>query len=98
MHDLRTLRDQLDTIRQQLGVRAADVPWDELEKLLQNRRELIAQVDALRHQVKTGSDEVAQLKRNNQLADTAMANMRAIGDHLKSQEEWRKSIHTMSFL
>ena len=92
MHDLRTLRDQLDTIRQQLGVRAADVPWDELEKLLQNRRELIAQVDAIRHQVKTGSDEVAQLKRNNQLADTAMANMRAIGDHLKSQEEHLRSV------
>jgi len=92
MHDLRTLRDQLNTIRQQLGVRAADVPWDELEKLLQNRRELIAQVDALRHQVKTGSDEVAQLKRNTQPADAAMANMRAIGDHLKSQEEYLRSV------
>jgi seryl-tRNA synthetase len=92
MHDLRTLRDQLDTIRDNLGPRGADVAWDDLAKLLQQRGELIQQVEELRHQLKKGSAEVAQLKRNKQPAEEAMAHMRAIGDHIKSQEDQLKQV------
>ncbi|MCZ6800339.1 MAG: serine--tRNA ligase [Nitrospirae bacterium] len=87
MHDLRTLRDQIDTIRDQLGPRGSDVVWDDLGKLLQQRGALIQQVEDLRHQLKKGSAEVAQLKRNKQPAEEAMTHMRAIGDHIQSQED-----------
>ncbi len=86
MHDLRFLRDQLDSLRAQLGPRGADVPWDELQKLLQERRDVTAEVDELRHQLKKGSDEVARLKRAKQPADEAMASMKALGDTIKERE------------
>lgn len=86
MHDLRTLRDHLPSIRDGLGPRGADVAWNDLEKLLQERRHLIQKVEDLRHQLKKGSDEVAHLKRNKQPADEAMDRMRTIGDHIRSQE------------
>ncbi len=86
MHDLRFLRDQLDSLRAQLGPRGADVPWDELQKLLQERRDVTAEVDELRHQLKKGSDEVARLKRAKQPADEAMAAMKALGDKIKERE------------
>ena len=92
MYDLRTLRDQFDSIREQLGPRGQDVPWPELEKLLHNRGEMISQVEALRHQLKKGSEEVAKLKRAKQPAEDAMASMRAVGDTIKKQEEQLRTL------
>ncbi|MBI5855365.1 MAG: serine--tRNA ligase [Nitrospirae bacterium] len=86
MHDLRYLREQFDTLRDQLGSRGADVPWEDLQKLLQERRELTTQVEDLRHQLKKGSEEVARLKRAKQSADEAMAAMKALGDKIKDRE------------
>ena len=73
MYDLRSLKDQLPAIRNQLGPRGADVAWGEVEKLLQDRRDRLSQVEALRHQLKKGSDEVARLKRAKQPAEEAVA-------------------------
>lgn len=92
MYDLRSLRDQLPAIRDQLGPRGADVPWEEVEKLLQDRRDRLSQVEALRHQLKKGSDEVARLKRAKQPAEEAVAAMRALGDNIAIQEEHLRAI------
>lgn len=92
MYDLRTLRDQFDSIQEQVGGRGHDVDWAGLEKLLHTRSEKIAQVETLRHQLKKGSEEVGQLKRNKQPADEAMASMRAVGDTIKAQEEQLQSV------
>lgn len=86
MYDLRTLRDNLETIRDQLGPRGADVPWDTLRTLVEERRALTGQVERLRHDLKKGSDRVAQLKRNTQPANDAMTAMKAVGDRIKNLE------------
>ena len=91
MYDLRILKDQLNTIQGQLGSRGQDVAWTELEKLLHARTDAISQVETLRHQLKKGSEEVAQLKRAKP-ADEAMASMRALGDQIKSQEEQLRTL------
>ncbi len=87
MYDLRILRDDLDGVKARLGARGTDVPWDDLWKLVDERSALLAQVEALRHQLKKGSEEVGRLKREKQPADEAMARMKAIGDQIKQQEE-----------
>ena len=51
MYDLRTLRENMDTIREQLGSRGSDVPWDTLRKLVDERRALTGQVEQLRHEL-----------------------------------------------
>jgi seryl-tRNA synthetase len=86
MYDLRTLRDNMDTIREQLGSRGSDVPWDTLRKLVDERRALTGQVEQLRHELKKGSDNVARLKRDKQPADSAMAAMKAVGERIKNLE------------
>jgi seryl-tRNA synthetase len=86
MYDLRYLRDNFDTIRQQLGRRGADVPWDRLRTLIEQRRALAGQVEQLRHELKKGSDEVAKLKREKQPADAPMVAMKAIGEQIKTIE------------
>ncbi|WP_447976716.1 serine--tRNA ligase [Candidatus Nitrospira bockiana] len=92
MHDPRLLRDNLGTIKTRLGPRGADVPWDELGKLLQERRSLTAKVEDLRHQLKVGSNEVARLKREKQPADQAVAAMKALGDRIAELEAQGRSL------
>ena len=76
MHDLRVLRQHLDAVREQLGPRGADVPWDDLRKLILERHSLTPRLDDLRHQLKKWSDEVARLKREKQPAETLVAEMK----------------------
>lgn len=87
MYDLRSLRDNLEAIRAQLGPRGHDVSWEALKKLLEERRSLTGDVEQRRHELKKGSDEVAQLKRNKQPAEPAMAAMRAVGEGIKTLED-----------
>jgi seryl-tRNA synthetase len=87
MYDLRTLRDNLDAIRKQLGPRGADVPWDKLRTLIEQRRTLTGQVEQFRYELKKGSEEVARLKREKQPADAAMTAMKTVGEWIKKIED-----------
>ena len=92
MYDLRTLRDNLDVIREQLGIRGADVPWERLRTLIEQRRTLTGHVEQLRYELKKGSDEVAKLKREKQPADTSMAAMKAVGERITTIEDERRAV------
>ena len=92
MYDLRSLREQLPAIHNRLGPRGADVAWEEIEKLLQDRLDRLSQVETLRHQLKKGSEDVARLKRTNQPAEEAVTAMRALGDNIAIHEEHLRTI------
>ena len=92
MYDLRTLRDNLDAIREQLGRRGNDVPWDKLRTLIEQRRTLTGQTEQLRHELKMGSDEVAKLKREKQSADACMAAMKTVGERIKTIEDELRNV------
>jgi seryl-tRNA synthetase len=83
MYDLRYLRDNLDAIREQLGPRGADVPWDRLRTLIEQRRTLTGQVEQLRSELNKGSEEIAKLKREKQPTDASMAAMKVVGEQIK---------------
>ena len=86
MYDFRILRDEIDELRHELGVRASGISWDSIRKLSEERRVLIGHVEDLRHQLKKGSEEVAKLKRNKQPADEAITSLRSLGDHITTLE------------
>jgi seryl-tRNA synthetase len=92
MYDLRNLRDNLDAIRDQLGSRGADVQWESLRKLIEERRVLTGQVEQLRSDLKKGSDEVAKLKREKQPADAAVTAMKAVGERIAEGESALRTI------
>ncbi len=87
MHDPRVLKDQLATLQEQLGTRGKDIPWDQIQKLTEQRRELIAQVEDLRHQLKLGSEDVAKRKREKLPTDEVTARLRELGDRIQTLEE-----------
>jgi len=86
MHDPRLLSDQLDSLQAQLGLRGGDVPWGTIQSLVEKRRTLIRQVEDLRHQLKQGSDRIAELKRSNQPADEPMAALRQVREQIQALE------------
>jgi len=92
MYDLRTLRDNLDAIKERLGRRGSDVLWDKLHALIEQRRTLTGQAEQLRHELKKGSDEVAKLKREKQSADACMAAMKNVGKRIKTIEDELRNV------
>jgi len=99
MYDLRTLRDNFDIIRQQLGLRGADVPWENLRVLIEQRRSLTGQAEQLRHELKKGSEDIAKLKREHRPADSAMLAMKAVGERIKTiEDELRMAEETLTNL
>ncbi len=87
MLDLRLIREQPDEVRARLGARGQDIDWEGLRKGDQERRELLAKVEELRHQRKTASDQIAKLKREKQPADSLMQETRDVGDRIKTLED-----------
>ena len=86
MHDPRLLSDQLESLRAQLGSRGSDVPWDTIQSLSEKRRTFIRQVEEMRHQLKQGSDRIAELKRNKQPAEEPMAALRQVREQIHTLE------------
>ena len=86
MHDPRYLRENLDLVRTSLGRRGQDVPWDSIQKLSEERRILTTQVEQLRHELKTGSDEVARRRRAKEPADEAIEAMKQVGERIRDIE------------
>lgn len=87
MYDLRYLRDNFNAVREQLGPRGADVPWDRIRTLIEQRRNVAGQVEQLRHELKKGSEKVAELKREKQSADDSMAAMKTVGEQIKKLDD-----------
>ena len=92
MYDLRILRDNLDAVRNQLGVRGIDVPWEKLRTLIEQRRTFTGQVEQLRSELNKGSEEVAKLKRAKQPADSGTAAMKAVGERIRRIEDELRGI------
>jgi seryl-tRNA synthetase len=86
MHDPRLLSDQSEALRTQLGSRGHDVPWDVIQALSEKRRALIRQVEEMRHQLKQGSEHIAQLKRNKEPAEEQMAGLRQVREQIQTLE------------
>ncbi len=86
MHDIRILSDQLDSLRAQLGARAGDIHWETVQTLAAQRRVLITQTEELRHQLKKGSDQIAELKRNKQPCEDATTALREIRDRIQTMD------------
>jgi len=94
MYDIRTLKTQWTSLREQLGPRGTDVAWDSIANLLQDHRDQLTHTETLRRQRKQGSENVARLQRESQPVDEAIAAMRAISDTLKQHEEHLRAIET----
>ncbi len=87
MLEIKFLRQNLDKIRQALALRASNADLDTFESSDAARREILAEIEALRHQRNTVSNQIAEMKRNKQDATSLMTDMRDVAARIKSLEK-----------
>jgi len=87
MLDIRLIRERPDWVKARLATRGGDYPIDRLLELDAERRRLVAEVDALRHERKALSEEIGRAKREGCEVPELVARVREVGERLKALEE-----------
>src|SRR5687768_18612222 len=90
MHDVRVLREQMDSLRDALARRGALETFtpvlERAEALERDRRTMIQAVEERKAARNVSSQEVAKRKRNKENADDLIAQGRALGEEISKLE------------
>src|SRR5712691_9071543 len=89
MLDIRLIRSQPELVRAALARRPGDAgaKLDELLAADEERRRLLQESEALKHQKNTLSQEISQLRRAGQDAEAQMAASREISERIKCLDD-----------
>ena len=87
MLDIKRLREQKDLVSQSFEARGQTYDLDGILKLDADRRASIAEVEKLRQIRNETSEEIARLKREDQSADTLLADMKQNSEQIKALED-----------
>ena len=87
MHDLNYFREHLEVFAEMAKKRGATLDLDAFRALDKERRELITATELLKAQRNKASDEIAQLKKNKQNADSLIAEMKQVSERIKQGDE-----------
>ena len=87
MHDLEYLRQNLEKYEEMARHRNLDLDLSSFAELDRDRRQLITSVEALKASRNKASDEIAGLKKAGQDAGAAIAEMKAVGDRIREDDQ-----------
>jgi seryl-tRNA synthetase len=87
MLDIKLVRANPDVVRAALERRGSTQSLDKFLAVESERRRLTTEVETMRAERKTASDEIAKVKRAGGDAGEAVAAMRALGDTIKEREQ-----------
>lgn len=94
MLDIKLLRENPSAVRQNIINKNEKANIDRILELDSERRAIIAEADTLKNKRNVVSEEIAQLKRNKQNADTQIAEMKVVSDTIKGFDEQLRTIET----
>ena len=86
MLEIKFVRQNMSIVREALKNRGASADMDLFVKSDENRREILAEVEALRHRRNVVSQEIAEMKKVKQNCDDLVAEMREVGAKVKKLE------------
>jgi seryl-tRNA synthetase len=87
MLDLKFVRSHLNDIENMLKNRGYDLNISRFETLDQKRREILAGMEALRHQKNRVSEDIAVMKKRGEDASTVIAEMKIVASEIKEKEK-----------
>lgn len=87
MLDIKWIREHVEETRNMLDNRHNNFPLDDFLELDVQRRELLAEVEALKEKRNTGAKQVGMLKQKGENADQLMSEMRMISSDIKTLDE-----------
>jgi seryl-tRNA synthetase len=95
MLDIRWMRENREALREAMEkLNDHEAPWEEALELDEQRRNLLAKVEALRAERNTGSKEIGRLFREKKIeeANALKARMSQIGEELNALEEQLRAV------
>jgi len=87
MHDLVYFREHLDVFADMAKNRGITLDLDGFRTLDKERRDLITSTEQLKAQRNKASEQIARLRKEKQNADTLIAEMKQVGEHIKQSDE-----------
>ncbi len=92
MLDIRLIRERPEFVKERLALRGGEYPVDEVISLDRRRRELLQEVEKLRHARKVASEEIGRLKRAGQDVQEQMQEVKRLGERLKELENELRTV------
>ena len=87
MLEIKFIRENLPLIARTLALRGVEADLDVFEQADSRRREVLSEIESLRHQRNVVSDRIAAMKRDGTDATDLMAEMRAVSSNIKELEK-----------
>jgi seryl-tRNA synthetase len=94
MLEIKYIRNNLSVVEQSLKARGAGIDLKALLAIDEKRRTIIGELESLRHQRNTVSDEIAMIKKAGDNADEKVADMRKVSARIKSMDPERHQYET----
>ena len=92
MLDLKFMQKHPDLIRQALQARGVDLDFDHFLALDEKRKDIVQQVEDLRHERNQASNQVAKLKKAGENADTHISRLSLVAERIKELDVHRKEV------
>jgi seryl-tRNA synthetase len=87
MLDLKLLRERLDWVKDRLSLRGQALPWETFESQDKERREVLQEVETLKHRRNVVSEEIGRLKQEKKDTQEAILEMREVSRRIKELDE-----------
>jgi len=87
MLEIKFIRQKLAEVEKALSARGATADLDSFKKCDDRRRNVLAEIEELRHRRNVVSDQIADLKKKGDNADSLVAKMREVGSKIKALDK-----------
>ncbi|MBC8432943.1 MAG: serine--tRNA ligase [Desulfobacterales bacterium] len=87
MLEIKFVRQKLAEVEKALSARGATADLDLFKKCDDRRRNILAEIEELRHRRNVVSDQIADLKKKGDNADSLVAKMREVGSKIKALDK-----------
>lgn len=87
MLEIKYVRENIDIVKKALENRGGKADFDTFIDLEKKRRELLQEIETLRHQRNTVSDDIAAMKKSGQDAQPRIIEMRQVSEQIKALDK-----------
>jgi seryl-tRNA synthetase len=92
--DLRFVRENIPAVRRAIEIKGEQAALDDFLRLDTKRRELLQEVEELKHQRNVVSKDVGRLKKEGRDAAELVEKMRLVNERIKELDEEQRQIDT----
>ncbi|PIE61326.1 MAG: serine--tRNA ligase [Desulfobacterales bacterium] len=87
MLDIKLIKNDLDFVKKGMEKRGAQIDFSNFLENEKKRKELLLEIETLRHQRNTVSDEIAKTKKSGQDAQPSIEKMRRVSERIKALDK-----------